>query len=72
VHFVGTIKWLDTQVLTVDDYRALARDAEAVPGAGDAALVAASRSGFADGLPLAARWTPEDVVSAWRSTPADQ
>lgn len=67
VHFVGTIKWLEGQVLTADDYRALARDAEAVPGAGEASLVAVSRSGFADALPLAARWGPEELVSAWRS-----
>ncbi|WP_373685536.1 hypothetical protein [Streptomyces lunaelactis] len=39
----------------------------AVPGAEpDTPLVAVSRSGVAEGLPLAAHWGPEDLVRAWQ------
>jgi uncharacterized protein len=49
------------------EYGALVRDVLAVPGADpDTPLVAVSRSGAADGVPLAACWGPEDLVRAWR------
>ncbi|MFG2582009.1 hypothetical protein [Streptomyces malaysiensis] len=39
----------------------------AVPGtAPDTPLVAVSRCGVADDLPLTAHWGPEDLVRAWR------
>lgn len=67
VHFAGSVKWLNTQPFGRRDYDALARDVPAVPGAGaDTPLVAVSRGGFADDLPLAARWGPADLVDAWR------
>ncbi|MDN5855734.1 MAG: DUF234 domain-containing protein, partial [Actinomycetia bacterium] len=68
VHFVGSVKWLENQPFGRRDYVALIRDMLAVPGAGaDTPVVAVSRSGVADGVPLAARWGPEELVDAWRS-----
>lgn len=67
VHFLGSIKWLENQPFGHRDYEALARDMLAVPGAdADTPLVAVSRKGVADGIPLAASWGPEDLVRAWR------
>lgn len=65
VHFVGSIKWLESQKFSAKDYANLLRDARYVPGADDAPLVAVSRSGADDKLPLAAVWSPEDLVNAW-------
>lgn len=67
VSFVGSVKWLETQPFGRHDYDALVRDMLAVPGAApDTPLVAVSRRGVADGLPLAAHWGPEDLVRAWQ------
>ena len=67
VHFVGSVKWQDDQGFGRREYDALARDAMAVPGASvDTPLVAVSRSGVADGLPLAAQCGPDDLARAWR------
>ena len=67
VHFVGSVKWLDAAPFGRRDYDAVARDMLAVPGAGpDTPVVAVSRAGVADDLPLAARWGPGDLVDAWR------
>jgi hypothetical protein len=67
VHFLGSIKWLESQEFGRRDYDSLARSVLAVPGAApDTPLVAVSRCGVADGLPLAAHWGPEDLVRAWR------
>ncbi|MEV5525970.1 ATP-binding protein [Streptomyces prunicolor] len=67
VHFVGSIKWLESQPFGQREYDTLVRDAAAVPGSGpDTALVAVSRAGVVDGLPLAAHWGPEDLVEAWQ------
>ncbi|MFJ9372346.1 ATP-binding protein [Streptomyces sp. NPDC101455] len=67
VHFVGSVKWLETQPFGRHEYDALVRDMLAVPGAAaDTPLVAVSRCGVADDLPLSAHWGPEDLVRAWR------
>ncbi len=66
VHFLGSIKWLEGRAFDHHDYEALVADRLAVPGAGaDTPLVAVSRNGFVDGLPLAAHWGPEELVRAW-------
>ncbi|MBN3932595.1 AAA family ATPase [Streptomyces verrucosisporus] len=68
VHFAGSVKWLDNQPFGRREYDALARDVLSVPGTGpDTPLVAVSRRGVADGLPLAAHWGPEDLVRAWEA-----
>lgn len=67
VHFLGSIKWLEARAFDHHDYEALVRDVLAVPGAGtDTPLVAVSRNGFVDGLPLASQWGPEELVRAWQ------
>ncbi|PGH48824.1 DUF234 domain-containing protein [Streptomyces sp. Ru87] len=67
VHFVGSVKWLENQPFGRREYDALVRDMLAVPGTSpDTPLVAVSRSGVTDGLPLAAHWGPDDLVRAWR------
>lgn len=67
VHFVGSVKWLESQPFGWREYDTLVRDASTVPGSDpDTALVAVSRAGVVDGLPLAAHWTPEDLVEAWQ------
>jgi AAA+ ATPase superfamily predicted ATPase len=67
VQFLGSIKWLENQPFDRRDYDALARDMLAVPGVDlETPLVAVSRSGVADTLPLASHWGPEDLVRAWQ------
>ena len=67
VHFIGSIKWLDSQPFGRRDYDALVRALPSVPGtSAQTPVVAVSRSGVVDGLPLAAHWGPEDLVDAWR------
>lgn len=67
VDFVGSIKWYENKEFRVRDYNALAEAAPVIPGAAkDTPLVAVSRSGFADDLPLAAKWGPEDLLRAWQ------
>lgn len=67
VHFAGSVKWLETQAFGRRDYDTLLRDMAAVPGTTpDTPLVAVSRCGVEEGLPLAASWGPEDLVRAWQ------
>ncbi|MDR0285537.1 MAG: DUF234 domain-containing protein, partial [Propionibacteriaceae bacterium] len=66
IEFVGSVKWRDSQPFDGHDLAELARGARAVPGAERADLVAVSASGFADGLALARRWGPADLLDAWR------
>ncbi|MBO4274232.1 ATP-binding protein [Microbispora triticiradicis] len=66
VHFVGSIKWLENASFGRHEYESLVRDLLAVPGADTkTALVAVSRSGVDDNLPLAAHWGPEELLAAW-------
>jgi uncharacterized protein len=67
IHFLGSIKWLEAQSFDRRDYNCLVRDMLAVPGASqETPLVAVSRSGVADELPLATHWGPEDLLRAWQ------
>ncbi len=67
VHFAGSIKWLEKQPFGRREYDTLVRDTLAIPGTDpDTPLVAVSRSGTDNGLPLAAIWGPEDLVRAWQ------
>ncbi|ELP65413.1 ATP-binding protein [Streptomyces turgidiscabies] len=67
VHFVGSVKWLETQPFGAHEYDALVRDMLAVPGTDERTpLVAVSRCGVAADLPLAAHWGPADLVRAWQ------
>ncbi len=67
VHFLGSIKWLENQPFVRHDYDNLVRDMLRVPGTEPATpLVAVSRGRIAAGIPLAARWGPDDLVRAWQ------
>ncbi|WP_330232076.1 ATP-binding protein [Nocardia sp. NBC_00508] len=67
VHFVGSIKWLEDRPFDRHDYDSLARSLLAVPGTDhDTRLVAVSRSGIAEKLPLAMHWGPDELVRAWQ------
>ncbi|WP_103529371.1 ATP-binding protein, partial [Streptomyces sp. SM12] len=62
VRFVGSVKWLETQSFGRREYDAVVRDMLAVPGVtAETPVVAVSRSGVSEGLPLAAHWGPEDL-----------
>jgi AAA+ ATPase superfamily predicted ATPase len=68
IQFLGSIKWLENQPFDSHDYGAQVRDMLAVPGADtETPLVAVSRGGVTDGLPLAAWWEPEDLLGAWEA-----
>ena len=68
VHFLGSVKWLENQPFGRHEYAGLVRDMLAVPGAdAETPLVAVSRCGFEDNLPLAAHWGPEDLLRAWQT-----
>jgi uncharacterized protein len=67
IHFLGSVKWLENQPFGRREYDNLVRDMLAVPGAGPATpLVAVSRCGVTEDIPLAAHWGPEDLLRAWQ------
>lgn len=65
VSTVGSIKWRDRSPFDQRDLADLAAHRAEVPGGSDAPLVAVSRSGCA-ARDLAAVYSPDDLVSAWR------
>lgn len=66
IDFVGSIKWLENQPFGKRDYDQLARDVRMIPGTGpDTPLIAVSRSGVQERLPLTFHWGPEDLIRAW-------
>jgi uncharacterized protein len=68
IQFLGAIKWLENQPFGRRDYDSLVRDMLAVPGVEPTTpLVAVSRCGVTDGLPLAAHRGPEDLLRAWQT-----
>lgn len=68
IQFLGSIKWLENQPFDRHDYGALVRDMLAVPGTDmETPLVAVSRSGATDDLPLASWWGPDDLLRAWEA-----
>ncbi len=70
VHFIGSIKWLDSQPFDRHDYDALAHGATFVPGTTlTTPKVAVSRAGVEPDLPLDAVWKPEDLLAAWTRPP---
>lgn len=67
VEFIGSVKWYETDTFGTHELGDLARARGAVPGTGDdTPLVAVSRCGVEQGLPLAAHWGPDEIVGAWR------
>ena len=66
IGFIGSVKWREQQPFTAHDCVSLLAARPVVPGAQEAPLAAVSATGFDPDLPLAYRWTPEDIVAAWR------
>jgi uncharacterized protein len=67
LHFLGSVKWQENQPFGRREYDSLARGMLAVPGSEPTTpLVAVSRCGVADDLPLAAFWGPGDLLRAWQ------
>ncbi|WP_406387642.1 hypothetical protein [Streptomyces sp. NBC_00887] len=68
VHFVGSVKWLETPPFGRHEHDALVRDMLAVPGtAPDTPLVAVSRCAVADDLPLTATGDRRTSYGAWQT-----
>ncbi|MGH3932145.1 MAG: ATP-binding protein [Pseudonocardiaceae bacterium] len=65
VNAVGSIKWRDRSPFNQRDLADLAAHQAEVPGGRDAAPIAVSRSGCT-ARDLAAVYSPDDLVSAWR------
>ncbi|MGQ0777806.1 MAG: ATP-binding protein [Pseudonocardiales bacterium] len=65
VNAVGSIKWRDRSPFNQRDLADLAAHCTEVPGGRDAPLIAVSRSGCT-ARDLAAVYSPDDLVSAWR------
>ena len=71
VHFVGSVKWRETEPFGRADLAALAHASAEVPGAAPGLpLVGVSRTGFSVDVALDLALGPEDLVAAWRSPPA--
>lgn len=67
IAFTGSIKWLETEPFGKRECESLLAGSMSVPGRDYATpLIAVSRSGVEDGLPLAASFGPEEIIEAWR------
>jgi AAA+ ATPase superfamily predicted ATPase len=70
IAFTGSIKWLESEPFGQRELEMLLAGSMSVPGRDySTPLVAVSRSGVAAGLPLAASFSPEDIVGAWEPSP---
>jgi hypothetical protein len=65
--FVGSVKWRRSSPFDEDDLRDLIAQAQRVPGAGHAPLVAVTRTGATNQATagLAELVTPSDILAAW-------
>ena len=67
IAFTGSIKWLETEPFGQRELESLLAGSMSVPGRHyTTPLVAVSRNGVEEGLPLAASFGPEEIVAAWR------
>jgi hypothetical protein len=70
IAFTGSIKWLETDPFGQRELERLLAGSMSVPGRDHTTpLVAVSRSGVEEGLPVAASFGPTEVVEAWASPP---
>jgi len=70
VAFTGSVKWLETDPFGQRELERLLAGSMSVPGRDHTTpLVAVSRSGVEEGLPVAASFGPEEIVAAWGSPP---
>jgi AAA+ ATPase superfamily predicted ATPase len=67
IAFTGSIKWLETEPFGQRELESLLAGSMSVPGRDyTTPLVAVSRNGVEEGLPLAASFGPEEIIAAWR------
>jgi AAA+ ATPase superfamily predicted ATPase len=67
IAFTGSIKWLENEPFGQHELESLLAGSMSVPGRDYATpLVAVSRNGVEEGLPLAASFGPEEIIAAWR------
>jgi uncharacterized protein len=67
IAFTGSIKWLETEPFGQRELESLLAGSMSVPGRDHTTpLVAVSRNGVEDGLPLAASFGPDELIAAWR------
>jgi AAA+ ATPase superfamily predicted ATPase len=70
IAFTGSIKWLENETFGQREYESLLAGSMSVPGRDHTTpLIAVSRAGIEEGLPLAASFGPEDIVAAWETSP---
>lgn len=68
VAFTGSIKWLENEPFGQRELEKLLAGSMSVPGRDyTTPMVAVSRSGVEEGLPVAASFGPEEIVAAWTS-----
>ncbi|MFB9930208.1 ATP-binding protein [Amycolatopsis halotolerans] len=67
IAFTGSIKWLETELFGKREWESLLAGSMSIPGRDHTTpLIAVSRNGIEDGLPLAASFGPEELIEAWR------
>ncbi|WP_409493937.1 ATP-binding protein [Amycolatopsis sp. cmx-11-12] len=67
IAFTGSIKWLESELFGRRELEDLIAGSMSIPGRDyTTPLVAVSRSGFDEGLPLAATFGPDELIEAWR------
>lgn len=66
IAFTGSIKWLETEPFGRRDLETLLAGSMSVPGRDyTTPLVAVSRSGVEEGLPVTCAFGPEEILAAW-------
>ncbi|OXM44917.1 ATP-binding protein [Amycolatopsis alba] len=67
IAFTGSIKWLENDLFGRRELESLIAGSMTIPGRDHITpLVAVSRSGVEEGLPLAATFGPDELIEAWR------
>lgn len=67
IAFTGSIKWLENDLFGKRELEKLIAGSMSIPGRDHSTpLVAVSRAGVEEGLPLAATFGPDELINAWR------
>lgn len=71
IAFTGSVKWLEIEPFGQRELESLLAGSMSVPGRDHTTpLVAVSRNGVEEGLPLAASFGPDEIITAWRREPS--
>ncbi|MFI9455726.1 ATP-binding protein [Amycolatopsis sp. NPDC052450] len=67
IAFTGSVKWLENDLFGKRELESLIAGSMSIPGRDHTTpLVAVSRAGIEEGLPLAATFGPDELIEAWR------